>query len=329
MWFNIVMSNHVTLSAYERFRPGIKYMREVLSLCGHDVTVMWDQLNKEAINLYFEYFPDGDAWARRFQEWRRSHGIRIGVVATELMVNETIPYAHHGISYFRSGNKLDNGEKLQKTRMDGFHAVLKEVDFVWTFLERTASEYRGRVGICEFFPVGCLEVVDLGKRRSPKDLEIVFFGKATPHRTAIIKSLAASGLNVLAVGADWPSGYCPPTLLESLLDRAKIGLNLTLHAADDTAGGIDPRFGSCIRIVEMLSREVLIVSETIPLDNPYRPYMCDDQPDKLSMLCRILLERDRWREEAKARTERFRTQMDAVKLCKPIVEGTLVGLGLS
>jgi hypothetical protein len=327
MWFNIVMNNHLPASTFEEFRPTIKYMREVLSLCGHEVTITWDQLSGDAINLYFEFFPNGDFWARNFQMLRRSHGVRIGVVATELMVGGTIPYARHGITYKDKNSELA-GER-SRARMDGFHAVLKEVDFVWAFLERTASEYRSKADLCEFFPVGCVEVVSPEKRRAPKDVDIAFFGKSTPHRNAIIESLKKSGLDVLVVGAGWPgTGYCPTALLESILDRSKIGLNLTLHAVDDTVDGIDPRFASCIRIVEMLSRETLIVSETIPLDNPYRPYLCEDQPDKLAMLCKSLLEGDRWRQEAKARTEQFRTGMNAVELCRPVIDRTLARLGL-
>lgn len=327
MWFNIVMNNHVSASTFEEMRPTIKYLREVLSLCGHDVTITWDQLSKDAINLYFEFFQDGDFWARNFHLLRKAHGVRIGIVATELMVGGTIPYARHGINY--SDKEQDTTGERSKVRMDGFHAVIKEVDFVWAFLERTAFEYRNRVGICEFFPVGCVEVVSPERRRAPKDVDIVFFGKATPHRIAIIESLKNSGLDVLVTGTGWPGGsYCPATLLESFLDRAKIGLNLTLHSADETAGGIDPRFASCIRIVEMFSREILIVSESIPLDNPYRPYLFEDQPDKLATLCQSLLEGDRWRQEARVRTEQFRTRMNAVELCRPVIDNTLTRLGL-
>jgi len=324
MWFNLVMNNHDD-GAFVNMYQVIKYMREALSLCGHEVTVSWSELYDEAVNLYFERFDQvGEAgWARRLGELRQRRNFRVGVVATELMLNGTIPYASRGITY---DGKADSSGVRLKARMDGFHAVLKEVDFVWAFLERTAGEYRERVRMCEFFPVGCVEIVDAKKRRAPRDLDIVFFGKATPHRATVIESLAASGLKVLPVGEGWQMGYCPPTLLESLLDRAKIGLNLTLHAAEDTINGIDPRFASCMRVVEMLSRNVLIVSETIPLDNPYRGYMCEELPRKLPDLCRFLLDKDRWKAAAEVRTETFRTQMDVVRVCKPVIDRTLAGL---
>ena len=86
--------------------------------------------------------------------------------------------------------------------------------------------------------------------------------------------LAQKGMNVVAVGQGFQGDWIPPAIVESLLDRAKIGLNLTLHGLEDAETlGVDPRFASCQRIIEMLSRQLCVVSEEIPLDNPYSEFM--------------------------------------------------------
>jgi hypothetical protein len=105
-------------------------------------------------------------------------------------------------------------------------------------------------------------------RRSPKDIDVVFFGTSTPHRVAVLKCLVAEGINVVAVGRDFPVGFLPPSMIHSLLDRAKIGLNLPLHAQNDGPPDFDPRFVSCGRVAEMFGRDLCVVSEEIPFDNP-------------------------------------------------------------
>lgn len=320
MWFNILTHNHAGLRAIEALAPNFGYLRQMLSACGHEVSLVHDQLYPEAVNLYLEHFMDGARQAGAFAAWRRDHGVRIGVVATELMVQGTIPYARHGISNTSS-------EDLAR-RMQGFEAVLREVDFLWSWLERTAIEYKGRVGVSEFMPVGSISPVPAELRRSPKDIDVVFFGKLTPHRANVLQSLIDSGIKVVAAGVGFPMGKLPEVLLASLLDRARIGLNLTLHAEDDAPYGTDPRFVSCMRVVEMLSREVLVVSETIPLDNPYAAFMESAPPKDLPALCRSLLVEGRHAERAQANAAAFQTAMDVRTTCAPVIDRTLAALAL-
>lgn len=175
MWFNIAMNNHGPIEAYETLCPLIDYVRGTLSKCGHSVTVGHDKLFPDAINLYFENFPD-EAIASKVLDFKYANSLKIGVIATELMVGGSIPYAKHGMLYSGNADK----EQIIRNRMAGFRKIAQGVDFVWCLLERTAIEYFPVNPICEFFPVGHIAQVPPELRRSPKDIDVVFFGARTP-----------------------------------------------------------------------------------------------------------------------------------------------------
>jgi hypothetical protein len=254
--------------------------------------------------------------------------MKIGVIATELMVTvagkRQIPYAKHGIVY---AGDAPNQERLVSLRMEGFEAILGEVDFVWALMQRTADEYRNSTRICEFLPFGSIGPLPDETRRSPKDINALFVGKNTPHRTSVLRMLAQKGMNVVAVGQGFQGDWIPPAIVESLLDRAKIGLNLTLHGLEDAETlGVDPRFASCQRIIEMLSRQLCVVSEEIPLDNPYSEFMVSSQAGTLSDLCGEMLANKAWIDVGVSKAARFHETMDVRKICRPVIESTLAAL---
>jgi hypothetical protein len=316
MWFNLVMKNHGATAAGEYLAPLTDYMRGTLGRCGHETTIVQDEIYPNAINLFFEYFPE-PAFIQHVLDLRRTHALRVGVIATELMVGGTIPYGKHGMLW--DGDK----ETFFRKRVAGFDTFARGVDFVWSWLERTAHEYRDCSPVSRFFPVGHVFENPRSSRLSPKDIDVIFFGTRTPHRTCVLESFLAQGIKVLCVGRGFPVGYLSKSYLNSLMDRAKIGLNLNLHAEDDTVDGIDPRFASCMRITEMLERELCIVSEEIPLDNPYRDHMISDSPDRLATACKTLLSAGGWREAGEIAATKFRTSMNVVDICKPVIDYTL------
>jgi len=316
MWFNFVMRNHGATSSGEYLSPLTDYMRGTLGKCGHETTLVQDEIYPDAINVFFEYFPD-PAFVEQILDLRKSHALKIGVVATELMVGGTIPYGKHGMLW--NGDK----ETFFRNRVAGFDKFARGVDFVWSWLERTAHEYRDCGPASRFFPVGHVSACPGSVRRSPKDVDVIFFGTRTPHRTAVLETFHAHGVKVLCVGRGFPVGYLSKSYLGSLMDRARIGLNLNLHAEDDTTNGIDPRFASCMRITEMLERELRVVSESIPLDNPYCDYMHSDSPERLALACKDLLSQGGWRETGELAAAKFRTQMNVVDVCKPVIDYTL------
>lgn len=330
MLFNIWTQNFGSLAAVDSAAPIINYLKKTLSACGHDVTVEFDKLHSNAINLMFEDFIH-EGLCQVISNIRREKGYRFGIIATELMQKEGIPYARHGISYGVSDNRdmvSDNRDMITR-RLDGFAEVVKSVDFVWSFLPRTAHYLSEKIAISKWLPVGHTDNIAAELIRSPKNIDIFFFGKLTPHRKSVIDSLVDSGLKVAAVGQGFPhSGYVPFPLLGSLIERSKIALNLTLHAAEDSIGETDPRFVSCMRVLEYFKRNILVVSEDIPLDNPYKDFMISAPIGEMSTLCKYVLEEGCWKELGQQNSKNFRKAMDVREICLPVIEQTLVEMGV-
>ena len=333
MQFNLLLANHGGLDSLEFLAPTIGYLRAALGRCGHEVTITPNEWRRDAVNILLENFPDAPHWAAQIRD-ARGHGLKVGMVATELFVNGAIPYGNDGI-FFSGDEDRAERERYLQARNEGFAAVAGEVDFAWAFLERTAGELGRRCGVSEFLPVGHVGRVPAAERRAPKDIDIAFFGTLTAHRVAVLRDLQKAGLNVVSAGRCVTPGYVPTYggfvpgyFVESLLDRAKIGLNLTLSAAGPGTAGADPRFASCMRVVEMLERDVCVVSEEIPLDNPYRDYMISAGLEQLADTCRRLLDSGTWRERGERMAGRFRSEMDVSRVCAPVFTRTLEALGV-
>lgn len=318
MWFNILTENHGSSLRVDPLAPMIDYVRETLSRCGHEVTVVHGMLCKDAINLYFEYFQD-DGMVDRLLAASRE--MRVGIVATELVVNGHIPYQRHGM-YIGQGDLQQSVD----ARLRSMKRLAPHLAFIWCFLERTVREYAGACPLVEHFPVGHVRATAAELRRAPKDIDVVFFGQATPHRVRVIEALHRAGIQPIVVGQHFPSGPISQVHLKSLLDRAKIGLNLTLHALDETEDGTDPRFVSCLRVRDMIEREICVVSERIPLDNPYDRFMVSAEPDGIAGICHDLLASGRWAVQGRKAAENFRRNMDVTTVCKPVIDRTLAAL---
>jgi len=327
MRFHILLGNHGnSYQSLQLLGPLVSYLRSALSVCGHEVTVAREAWDADAVNLLLENFPHPEFWSAEIRKVRQDYGYVVGVVATELMVNGVIPYGKQGIHLAAGTQDAREQEDYLLRRMEGFNAIAPEVDFVWSFVERTAREYEGRCRLSKFFPVGHVAPLPEDQRRAPRDIDVAFFGSMTPHRTAVLGELGRhAGLNVVAVGRGTPAGVLPDYVIFSLLDRAKIGLNLTLCAVDESPG-VDPRFASCVRVVHMLERDLCVVSEDIPLDNPYRNYMVSSPPAELANACLRLLKSGEWRERGVRMASRFREEMQVAKVCTPVIDATLAAL---
>jgi len=81
-----------------------------------------------------------------------------------------------------------------------------------------------------------------------------------------------------------------------------------------------------MRMVEWLSRDVLVLSEDIPQDNPYQRYTLSAPVDELANTARHLLQSDLWRSLGPANGARFRANMDVRIICKPVIDETLAML---
>ena len=328
MLFNILTFNHGDrYIAIERMDPIVRWTKEVISKCGHEVIIGYNEIYPGAIQLLFENFPStipvGNggfiSWNKVFESLKNQHKVQVGVIATELIIDGIIPYATDSMT------RIDVSDRVK-----GFHLAIERADFTWCFLERTANSYKKEDNLIKFLPVGSLGVIPKESRRSPKDIDILFFGKATPHRVSAIKKFADAGLHVFTLGVGWREGsFSAPAYLASMIDRSKIILNLTLSESTQSSSSPDARFASCMRIVEILSRGGLIASERIPQDNPYDRFMISAAIEDLPRICKAILQDDSWRNLGEKLSDLFDKEMNAEQLCKPVIDQTLLALGHS
>lgn len=151
----------------------------------------------------------------------------------------------------------------------------------------------------------------------------------TPHRKSVIEYFVDAGLQVVTAGPGFALlGYRAWPLLESMIDQSKIALNLTLIRKDDALPGTDPRFVSAMRVLECLQRDVVVVSEDIPFDNPYKDFMESAAIDELPNLCERLLESGLWDKIGEQNGNNFRANMNVKNICSPVIERTLSSMGL-
>jgi hypothetical protein len=316
MEFNLYISGAFPKQLLQMNDETLDYFRESMSRCGYNSRLNYLSLRQDAINILFEPFEQSEE-----VEWllgMKRQGFRFGMVVSELYINNEIPYLESGLALMSVNDKTLH-DRFRKRR-GLLETLIREAEFSWSLLERSGENFKSLNPNSFFYPFGHTRTVPADLRRSVKDIDILFIGKATPYRLKIIEGLANAGLSVFAYGGDFPSGHLPNLLLNSVYDRAKIGLNLTLNGAIPTADGRDQRFASCTRIQQMLAREICVVCEEIPWDNPYRPYMVNSSVENLVETFRNLLSGDAWHSMGIKNSTLFRAEMDAAIICKPVID---------
>jgi len=318
---NILLHNHGPLrQAGAALEPLVNYFWRTLASLGFAVTVTADKLEPAAVNLYFEYFLDERLLHKLFAI-KRNYGTRIGVVATELIVDNDIPYLREGNLHVDPGTGLAAGQadvvQASKLRVKNLLAHAASFDFTWSLLDRTHALMRSLNPNSYLFPIGYLPPLR-PVAAVPKDIDVLFFGALTPRRAAVIDEIRAAKLNVVCVGRNTEIGYVPEFALDSFIDRAKMVLNLTF--ADPRAGGGDQQFASGGRVPSALARGALVVSEAIAQDNYYAPFIVSAAPSDLAARCAALAGGGKHAEVAQGNFARFKEAMRAEVVDAPATE---------
>lgn len=317
---NFLLHNHGPLvHAGPALEPQVTYFWSTLAALGFDVSASNDQLARDAVNVYFEYFLD-ERLLFKLNAFRNNYGTRVGIVATELIVDGDIPYMRDGILQVdpaaRREATTDESVQASRLRVKNLLTHAPDFDFIWSLLPRTQALMRGLNPNAFLFPVGYLKPTR-PVAAVPKDIDVLLFGTFTPHRATVVEALRAAKLNVHCVGRNTPAGFVPQFILDSLIDRAKIVLNLALS---DDGDGADPKFASCFRIAGALSRGALIVSEAIPQDNPYASFMVSCTIAELPQRCADLVTDGRFGELAVQNFAAFKAAMAAEAVAASAVE---------
>ncbi|MDQ2105264.1 hypothetical protein [Azospirillum isscasi] len=324
MLFNIVIYNHGLKREFSYLlEPLIDPLCRAIGKAGHDVLISFDQFHCGAINLLVEHFVTHRSILEDIVKAKNA-GAKIGVLATELIIDGEIPYAKGGISCLdRKGNAIieEDFDNYIYNRIIGFSKVLQHADFAWSLFERTMPFCRKfcknvqslQYGYQEpFRPVANIE----------KDIDVLFFGGATSYRKTVLQSIAEQGIGVLAVGGGFPTGRMPDILLDSLIDRSRIIVNLTLNGPPSGDDSIDSRIVSHTRVSTLLSRGACVISEEVPFDNPYWPYLINVEPSLIPIRCKQLLKSGKSQAIVRRNAERFKTEMDAGAIMVRVIRDT-------
>ncbi len=319
---NFLLHNHGPVRhSGAALEPLVNYFWRTLGALGFDVTVTDDKLEREAVNVYFEYFLDERLLHKLFAI-KRNYGVRVGVVATELIIANDIPYLRDGSLHVDPGSgrqaTLDETAQASRLRVTNLLTHAASFDFTWSLLDRTHALMLRHNPRSYLFPIGYLPP-QRPAARVPKDIDVLFFGALTPRRAAFVEEVRAARLNVVCIGRNTEIGYVPEFMLDSYIDRAKIVLNLTF--ADDMDGTSDsPKFASCGRVPAALSRGALVVSEAIPQDNPYEPFLVSCGRADLPRRCAEIVAGGTHAELAARNFARFKETMAAEIVDAPAVE---------
>lgn len=319
MLFNILLGNYFTVGDCEQLESKIAFLRGALSRCGHETTVVWDGLCQNGINLYFEHFVTSDLVDHLIQA-KADHGLRIGVVAPDLIHDGAIPHGYRRTKLLSP----DGIAEQMSERLSGLDRLVagRAVDFLWSFHGRTAAAFAGRVPHAAVFPFACVEAVPAYLRRASKDTDVVFFGALTPHRLAVLNSLMEAGLSLAVCGRGFRSGPMPRHLLLSSLDRARLGLCIPHEPPGHPAQTTSP-----LRMMEMLARDLCVVGEETPEDQAFRPYATLVPAGALPAQCKALIDSGAWQALGPERAAAFRRDRDAPRVCAQVIEETLARMG--
>lgn len=319
---NFLLHNHGPLRHVgPALEPLVNYFWRTLAALGFQVTAADDKLEREAVNVYFEYFLDERLLHKLFAI-KRNYGVRVGVVATELIIANDIPYLRDGSLHVDAGSgrqaTTDQSAQASRLRVANLLAHAPGFDFTWSLLERTHLLMRQHNPQSYLFPIGYLPP-QRPAAAVPKDIDVLFFGALTPRRAAFIEEIRAAKLNVVCVGRNTEIGYVPEFVLDSYIDRAKIALNLTFADQMD-ATDESPKFVSCMRVSAALSRGALVVSEVIPHDNPYASFMVSCERAEMPRRCAEIVAGGRYAELASRHFARFKETMAAEIIAAPAAE---------
>ncbi len=310
---NFLLHNHGPVrQTATSMEPLLNYFWGALDSLGFAVTVSDEKHDPNAVNVYFEYFLD-ERFLHKLFAFKKHYGLKLGVVAAELIVGEDIPYMRDGILHFTPGGLQpvsgDAAVETSRLRVKNLLTFAPRFDFIWSLLQRTQTLMSRHNPHSYLFPIG-YRPPSRPPAAGVRDIDVLFFGTMTPRRVAFLDEIRSSGLNVVCVGRNTEMGYVPAFILDTLIDRAKIVLNLTLTDQAET-GDVDPKFVSCVRVASALSRGALVVSEIIPQDNPYAPFMVNCERASLPSCCAEIVGSGRHDALAAQNFGRFREVMSA------------------
>ncbi len=248
MSFNILFGN-LKPHLWETVSDSVRIVRYALDAVGMETRVGTNQLDPNAINLFFDRFYDDPTLPVQM----KAGGVRFGIVCTEMI----------GLD----GTWNFGAEGDQPGVAAAFELAARHADFVWCFQERALPACRALNPHSAYLPLGYLEAIDTlaDTPWSGRDIDVLLCGLPSPRRDAISAAFTERGIRTC-----YPGIPVPMVVRDALMERARINLSVQKTDRHDVV--------SVTRISHSITNRVPLLLETADLDNPFTKYCLVAEP---------------------------------------------------
>lgn len=244
------------------------------------------------------------------KEIRQTAETELIIVATEFITGETF-------NCFGTDDEptLDSHYDVPhywRKRYKTFMAVQEHARAIWHLADSQVDAFRQATGhprVC-YLPHGYVDGFARVRHKpeSHKDIDALFTGTLTRHRSALIRELSQRGIRAVA---SKPLNFVQR---EDLVARAKIGINMKQMESW--------QYPSNSRYHYHLSNRSLLVSEHCPVSCDLSPYVIDTETGDFVDRCCEILAAGNWSAEARSRLERFSAEMPMPELMDRLLTAT-------
>lgn len=199
-----------------------------------------------------------------------------------------------------------------RKRFRTFLAAQEHARALWHLADSQVDAFKAATGHSNvhYLPHGYVEGFARVRHKpaAHKDIDAIFTGTLTRHRSDLIQELKQRGLNAIATK---PLNFVQR---EDLIARAKIGLNLK-----QTSSWLYP---SNSRYHYHLSNNSLLVSEDCPVTCDLSPYILTAPVEKFADLCCEAIAAGNWETQAEQNKERFMSEQPMTRLMRELLDKT-------
>jgi hypothetical protein len=208
MEFNILLGN-LKPHLWEMVSDSVRFVRLGLEANGATVQVGINQLDANAINLFFDRFYEDQTLPHQMH----LAGVRYGLVCTEVLSAD--------------GTWNYGAEGADGAAFAAFELAARGAEFVWCLLEESVPACAAMNANTAYLPFGYLPAMETLNRALPaaRDIDVLMCGLPSPRRDRIMADFTDDGRAVC-----YPAMPVPTHLRDALMERTR--LNLSLQKTD-------------------------------------------------------------------------------------------------
>jgi hypothetical protein len=293
MSFNILYGN-LQPHLWETISDSVRFVRAALEANDFAVRVGTNQLDPDAINLFFDRFYDDPSLPLKL----KAGGVRYGLVCTEVIGLD---------GSFNYGAEGDAPET-----MAAFELAARRADFVWCMLEQSVAAVRKMNPRTAFLPFGYLAAMETLADTSwrERDIDLLLCGLPSPRRDAVMTALASQGHRTC-----YPGMPVPLPVRDALMERSRLSLSVQKTDRHDIV--------SVTRISHSVINRVPLLLETADTESRFAKYCLIAAPGTVAQTAARHLRETDLEAWAQARYEEFRDEMPMASIMRRVLDATV------